>query len=272
MAQETAERKRQIREWTQPMTGAMRGMLAGVLQGTQSIEQVFARVLQNIALAYAEKGLEIAVEWAENQIAMALATESTAAQQTAVMTEQAVMSIATAQVAASGAIAAYAAEAAAAAYASICAIPIIGPFIAPAFAAEAYAATMAWQAAVAVAERGWGEVPDDNMPTLLHKKEMVLPADIAVPLRAALAMPQFGLPAAMTAPAFAGPGSALRTIAPAPAAAAAPTPARGGDTYEVKIQATDAASVANLFQRNGRSLVAALHRQVANGATLSPRR
>ncbi|MEJ0065022.1 MAG: hypothetical protein WDM85_05960 [Caulobacteraceae bacterium] len=34
-----------------------------------------------------------------------------------------------------------------------------------------------------IAEGGWGDVPFDNMPTLLHAQEMVLPARLANPMR-----------------------------------------------------------------------------------------
>ncbi|BAE50545.1 phage tail length tape measure family protein [Paramagnetospirillum magneticum] len=198
-AQQLAEHKRVISEWTAPMKGAMSTMVSGVLQGTMTMQQLFGRALEGIATKYAEKGLEIAMDWAENQLAMALSTESSAAQQTAAVTEETTTAIMESQIAAAGSISADAARAAAAAYASICAIPIVGPALAPAAAAEAYASTEAWLGAVAVAERGWGEVPEDNAPALLHKKEMVLPADIADPLRGLMrSMPSYGLPLEMT--------------------------------------------------------------------------
>jgi hypothetical protein len=53
---------------------------------------------------------------------------------------------------------------------------------APAFGA-AMAASAAGFGALASAEGGWGEVPRDGIQTELHKKEMVLPARYANPLR-----------------------------------------------------------------------------------------
>lgn len=53
---------------------------------------------------------------------------------------------------------------------------------APAFGAGMAAAALAF-GSVASASRGWGNVPYDDMPTLLHKNEMVLPAPIAKKVR-----------------------------------------------------------------------------------------
>ena len=77
----------------------------------------------------------------------------------------------------------------AAAAASIAAIPIIGPALAMEAGMGMYAAIMGTFLPMvmvgAAAAGGFGELPAD-MNVALHKKEMVLPADIAVPLRAQL--------------------------------------------------------------------------------------
>jgi hypothetical protein len=77
----------------------------------------------------------------------------------------------------------------AAAAASIAAIPIIGPGLAiEAGIAMAAAIEATFGPAVlvgAAAAGGFGELPAD-MNVFAHKKEMILPADIAVPLRAQL--------------------------------------------------------------------------------------
>ena len=58
-------------------------------------------------------------------------------------------------------------------------IPVIGPILAPIAAATAFAGVMAFSA-----EGGMGNVPYDDAPFLLHKNEMVLPADLASRVRA----------------------------------------------------------------------------------------
>lgn len=83
-------------------------------------------------------------------------------------------------------ISANAAVAGSAAFASTAAIPMVGPFMAPGAAAEAYAGTMAFAAMLpsAAAAKGFDIPAGSNPVTQLHQREMVLPADIADPLRA----------------------------------------------------------------------------------------
>lgn len=75
-----------------------------------------------------------------------------------------------------------AAVAAAGAYKSTVVIPFIGPVAAPAAAALALAAVLGFGALIS-AQGGYGEVTHDGQMAQLHKKEMVLPAWIAEPLR-----------------------------------------------------------------------------------------
>lgn len=85
-----------------------------------------------------------------------------------------------------------AAVAAAGAYKSTVVIPFIGPVAAPAAAALALAAVLGFGALIS-ARGGQGEVKQDGQLTQLHKKEMVLPAYIAEPLRQGLANPSGGM-------------------------------------------------------------------------------
>jgi phage-related minor tail protein len=80
------------------------------------------------------------------------------------------------------AIAGHAAKAAAGAYASLASVPIIGPVLGAAAAAGTFAAVLAFGAIVSAAG-GQAEVPYDGQLSMLHKKEMVLPAWAAGPLR-----------------------------------------------------------------------------------------
>lgn len=82
-------------------------------------------------------------------------------------------------------ISASAARAGAAAFASTAAIPIVGPALAPAAGAAAFSGAMSYAAGLAVASaRGGYDIPAGVNPvTQLHAQEMVLPADIAQPLR-----------------------------------------------------------------------------------------
>jgi hypothetical protein len=82
-----------------------------------------------------------------------------------------------------------AAVAASGAYKSTVVIPFIGPVAAPAAAALALAAVMGFGALIS-ARGGQGEVPFDGQLSMLHKKEMVLPEQFAVPLRNMLVSPR----------------------------------------------------------------------------------
>jgi len=84
-------------------------------------------------------------------------------------------------------IAVKAAQGFAGAYAAISAIPFVGPFLAPAVAAAAFAGIIAIGSKIFSAEGGFDVPSGTNPMTQLHENEMVLPAHIAVPLRQALA-------------------------------------------------------------------------------------
>jgi hypothetical protein len=75
-----------------------------------------------------------------------------------------------------------AATSAAGAFSSTVVIPFIGPVAAPVAAAAALAAVLGFAALIS-ARGGQAEVPFDGQLTSLHKKEMVLPAWAAEPLR-----------------------------------------------------------------------------------------
>jgi hypothetical protein len=70
-----------------------------------------------------------------------------------------------------------AAQAAAGAFAATAAIPYVGPFLAPAAAAEADASVMAFTAQIASAAGGM--VVDKDQLAMVHEDEMVLPKNIS---------------------------------------------------------------------------------------------
>lgn len=90
---------------------------------------------------------------------------------------------------AAGQIMANAGVAASGAYAATAMIPIVGPALAPAAAASALAGAMAFLP-MAFAEGGFDIPSGVNPLTQLHEEEMVLPKNLANPLRSMLAAPQ----------------------------------------------------------------------------------
>ena len=102
----------------------------------------------------------------------------------------------------------HAATAAAGAFKSTVVIPFIGPVAAPLAAAGALAAVLGFGALVS-SRGGLGEVGMDGQPAILHKKETVLPAWIAEPMRQMFVSP--GRSGSGMVSSAASAGSAART-------------------------------------------------------------
>ena len=127
-------------------------------------------------------------------------------------------------------------SAAAGAYKAMAGIPYVGPVLAPIAAAAAFAGVMAFSA-----KGGMGDVPYDDAPFLLHKNEMVLPADIATSVRA-------------MAKAGGGAGGAQSTFTPPAPANSNPV---GGDTH-IHIHAMDSRSFAAYAKDNAHHIAGAV--------------
>jgi hypothetical protein len=88
--------------------------------------------------------------------------------------------------AAAGEISGNAAVAGSGAYAATAAIPVVGPGLAPAAAATAYSSAMSFISTLAIPSGAGGIWDVDGGLTMLHEREMVLPAWAAQPLRSML--------------------------------------------------------------------------------------
>jgi hypothetical protein len=152
-------------------------------------------------------------------------------------------------------IGARAATSAAGAFSSTVVIPFIGPVAAPIAAAAALAAVLGFGALIS-AEGGMGEVPHDQL-AMVHKKEMILPAWIAEPMRRSLA-----------APSSSGVMGSIG-VAAADARAATHMGASGaqGPTFNYMPKHTNmGAGFDELLRRDGASLRKWIRNQVRNGA------
>lgn len=177
----------------QPISQAFDTSINGIIQGTETMRQAEAKAAQSIALAFIDaeaKKLTMFVASEAMILARGVATEmgltaasaagnvsrlasKTAADATGKAED---VALGTAQINAS------AMKAAAGAYSAVAGIPIVGPVLAPAAAATAYAGVMAFDVLSAA---GGMVVPANVNPlTQLHENEMVLPAHIASPLQA----------------------------------------------------------------------------------------
>lgn len=156
-------------------------------------------------------------------------------------------------------IAQFAVKAAAGAYAAISSIPVVGPFLAPAAAAAALYGVYRLGSAL-VSEKGMGEVPSDGTHAILHKKETVLPAWIAEPMRQ-----MFVNPRRSAGSGIAGATSAAGDIRNS-------NTNTSGDSnfyYQPKANVQDA-SLHDMLQREGRSMRKWFYNQVRNGSLKMP--
>jgi hypothetical protein len=243
-----------IKQWTatvQPIVSAMGGVAKGLIEGTETMRQAWAKLGDFL--------LTKALDWAEKQIVIAIATEQTrvaaleagVVMRTGLETTGNAASIAASAAAAIIKIGHSAAVAAGHAYEVVAGWMPFGPILAPAAAAVALGAVLAIGKSIFSAEGGWGDVSHDGAMTQLHKNEMVLPATIARPMRSLLASWDEG----STLSGMQGnqPGSI-----PRPSGGS-----RGGDT--INITAMDSRSMEQTLNRNPAMLARVFSRAHSRG-------
>ncbi|MCE9561885.1 MAG: phage tail length tape measure family protein [Planctomycetes bacterium] len=194
------DERRQFDQVFQGIDRAFSTSINGILMGTQTWKQAMSGIFTGILSVFVDMAEKMASKWLETQLMNSIFGS-----------EQAVTTIA-----------GDAATAGAAAYASTAAIPVVGPSLAPAAAAQAYGATMAFQGLVPLETGAW-EIPATG-PALLHPGEMVVPRKFADDLRS-----NGGL---------------------------------GGGDVHLHVHAMDAGSVKKLFMENGAAIASAIKSQV----------
>jgi hypothetical protein len=185
--QAALEAKKNLDTWLDPAGNAFQKFVDGAIAGTRKWSDVVRGALASMAQEYLATIVKLGVNWVKTELLKTNATvagvtartgaEATGASASVLMTAGTAVSNITAK----------AFEAAGSVYASIAQIPVVGPFLAPAMALAAAATVIGFIGHIAHAAQGF-DVPSGMNPiTRLHSEEMVLPADIANPLRAALA-------------------------------------------------------------------------------------
>jgi len=202
----------QMKDW-KGMFDAIQNSLASVVKGLMNGTMTMGKAIKTLFAGVLD------------------AVVNTLAQMAAKWIMQKVIEMIWGKTAAISGVAANAAVAGSGAYAATASIPYVGPFMAPAAAATAYAGAMSFGAGLA-AEKGFDVPAGMNPITQLHQKEMVLPANIAQPLRDSL-----------------DGGGGI-----------------GGGDYHLHVHATDSDSVKRLFQNNGSALMEVLRQQHRNFA------
>lgn len=229
--------KKAVDDWTKSFANlqgtfhnAVNGMILGTTTWQKAVQRLSRTALSDL-LNSAEQGL---VGWLTSETAKTAGTEAGVATRSAAESAGQSSGIAQMALGALKAISGSAAEAAANTYASVSAIPYVGWVLAPAAAAAAFAAVLAFGGKVPSAAGGMWTVPSD-MLAMVHKQESILPAGIAQPMR------DF----------FSGGGAAGQ--------------GGGGDNYAITIQAIDTQSGAQFLMSNSGVIAQGLARELRNG-------
>lgn len=170
----------------QPIGNGFDQMFQQMYKGTTSFRTAFIQMMDQLLFAAVRTAIESAVRWEASELAKTAATTSGATTRTAVQQTAAAAGMATDAQVSSVSILNSAWAAMAGAYSAIAAIPMVGPFLAPAAAAAAFAAVAGLAGSVISAEGGLDQVAYDGQAAILHKDESVLPASFAKPLRSLL--------------------------------------------------------------------------------------
>ncbi len=168
-----------------PIDSALTTAINGMIQGTQTLQRMVSKILQDILASYVNLAARSLQNWIAAEAAKLLSTQTTSAQVVAAETAAAPEAATTQALADIPAISGAAAQGAAAAYAAMAGIPVVGPEMGAEAAAQTYAAIMAFAGMVPAAAGGW-DVPADSL-AYLHKQEMVLPASLAQGVRGLVA-------------------------------------------------------------------------------------
>jgi len=162
-----------------PITHGFNQSISGMIMGTQTLKQGMDRMFQSILLSEIQTDAERLQHWVATEIAKVGATaagaESTKTIQASAAAEGKALDAANAK----GEVTNAAAAAGAKAYQAIVGIPFVGPILAPIAAGVAFAGVEAFGSDISSAAGGWDRVPVDDAPALLHRNEMVLPANLA---------------------------------------------------------------------------------------------
>ena len=244
-----------------PVGQAFDGFLQSMWQLTSSFGQAILQVGNQIVSQFISLGVQMLTNWIATEVAKTAATTAGVAVRTTTEVAGATASDAVSTASGIKQIAISAVKAAAGAYAAIAQIPVVGPFLAPAVAAAALYGVYRLGKGIFSARDGVGDVPYDDAPFLLHKNEMVLPADIARPLRETLrgAGPTLSGGASGVLAALGGTGlrDTLSTLADR----------RGSEAVSVhfNVSAMDGNSVNKFFENNKHQVAKAVKSAVRNG-------
>jgi len=169
-----------------PIENAVSTSVTGMIQGTTTLKAAMANLMQSILGSFVSAITSMVAKWAAGEMAKTGLAQSWSTVRQALFGEEVLTAVAAKKLEAAGTIPAETGVAAMGAASAVASIPIVGPAMAVAAAAE-MSAMGAGYLALASASGGFDIPANANPLTQLHASEMVLPAHIANPLRESLA-------------------------------------------------------------------------------------
>ncbi len=181
--QTTLQIDRQWERISSKIGNSFSSMIDKMLQGTMNFHQMIQRTLDQMLMGFIKMETQSLTHHIATEIAKQQATAASALVQQTVTQQASRQGMMQSGMMALKKIANDAYEAAAGAYKATVSIPYIGPVLAPAAAAGAFAAVAVFSSGVASAAGGYDIPAGVNPLVQAHAREMVLPQSIAEPIR-----------------------------------------------------------------------------------------
>jgi hypothetical protein len=224
------------------ITGSFSGQIRGLLSGTETWRNAFRAALEDLTIKFIEWTENSVVQYLAGEAAKTIATTTGVAERTSAEQAGATASLATQAASMVRSILSSAAEAFAGVFGFLA--PVLGPAAAGP-AAGAYGTVAGMAGAVASADIGMWQVPQD-MLTLVHHNELIMPSSEAGAFRSMLS----GVKTE-------GSNGASVQINPA---------------VHLSVQAVDSSSVSQWMRNNSGHMLKAIDEAVRHGAAIGTRR
>ena len=228
------EMQKQFEGFASTISGAFTSQFDKILQGTESWKTAMVNIVKDLSLKFINESISMTAKWIADQIAQAAASQAAAAAKEAASAAGAAGGLAESAASAVRAIMADAAQAFGGVFAFLS--PVMGPAAAGP-AAAAYGTVAGMAGAVASADIGMWQVPQDQL-ALVHHNELIMPAAQAGAFRSMLS-------------GDAGGGGGSRSVNVSPS---------------FHVHSMDSATVASTLQGNRGEIMKAISKAVRDGA------